>query len=132
MGDAIAVALSFTAGGYGVYITDKRLFVIQNPEHDLMMVQGVQFGAFMMDELFGTTVDVRPKTIQELERDKIFETDKNEITTLTLKKPVLLSGYLTINSGKAPVFRAYIDHKKAYQHIEQLMRTISPKLLHLE
>ncbi len=132
MGGAIAGALGSTTGGYGVYITDKRLFVIQNPDHDLTKVQGVQFGAFMMDELFGTTVDIRPKTIQELERNKIFETDRNEITALTLKKPVLLSGYLTINSGKAPVFRVYIDHKKAYQHIEQLMRTFSPELLHQE
>ena len=106
--------------------------MIQNPDLDLTKPQGVQFGAFMMDELFGTTVDIRPKTIQELEKYKVFESDKKDITALELKKPVLLSGYLTINTGKAPAFRVYIDHKKAYQHLEQLMKTFSPEVLHLE
>ena len=132
MGGSIAGALGSTTGGYGVYATDKRLFVIQNPDLDLTKPQGVQFGAFMMDELFGTTVDIRPKTIQELEKYKVFESDKKDITALELKKPVLLSGYLTINTGKAPAFRVYIDHKKAYQHLEQLMKTFSPEVLHLE
>lgn len=86
----------------------------------------------MMGELFGTTVDIRPKTIRELEQFKVFESDKTEITALDLKKPVLLSGYLTIKTGKAPAFRVYIDHKKAYLHIEQLMKTFFPEVLHLE
>jgi PAS domain S-box-containing protein len=132
MGGAIAGALGSTTGGYGVYATDRRLFVIQNPDLDVKKPQGVQFSAFMMDELFGTTVDTHPKTIQELEKFKIFESDKKEITALELKKPVLLSGYLTINTGKAPAFRVYIDHKKAYQHLEQLMKTFSPEVLRLE
>ncbi|MEI8330750.1 MAG: hypothetical protein WCF90_03735 [Methanomicrobiales archaeon] len=67
----------------------------------------------MMDELFGTTVEIHPKTIQELEQYKIFGSDKNELPAITLKKPVLLPVYLTISSGKAPVFRACIDHKKS-------------------
>jgi PAS domain S-box-containing protein len=132
MGGAIAGAIGSTTGGYGVYATDKRLFVIQNPDLDATKPQGVQFSAFMMDELFGTTVDIRPKTIQELEQFKVFESDKTEITALDLKKPVLLAGYLTIKTGKAPAFRVYIDHKKAYLHIEQLMKTFSPEVLHLE
>ena len=132
MGGAIAGALGSTTGGYGVYATDKRLFVIQNPDLDVTKPQGVQFSAFMMDELFGTTIDTHPKTIQQLEKFKVFESDKTEITSLELKKPVLLSGYLTIKTGKAPAFRVYIDHKKAYQHLEQLMKTFSPKVLHLE
>jgi PAS domain S-box-containing protein len=132
MGGAIAGALGSTTGGYGVYATDKRLFVIQNPDLDVTKPRGVQFSAFMMDELFGTMVDTRPKTIQDLEKFKIFESDKKDITVLELKKPLLLSGYLTISTGKAPAFRVYIDHKKAYQHLEQLMKTFSPEVLHLE
>jgi len=132
IGGAIAGAFGSTTGGYGVYATDKRLFVIQNPDLDITKSQGVQFGAFMMGELFGTDVDIRPKSIQELEQYKVFESDKKEITSLELKKPVLLSGYLTINNGKEPAFRVYIDHKKAYQHLEQLMKTFYPEVLHLE
>jgi PAS domain S-box-containing protein len=132
MGGAIAGAIGSTTGGYGVYATDKRLFVIQNPELDVTKPQGVQFGAFMMNELFGTTVDTRQKSVQELEKYKVFESDKQEITAIVLKKPVLLSGYLTINTKKFPAFRVYIDHKKAYQHLEQLMKTFSPEVLLLE
>ncbi len=131
-GGAIAGALGSTSGGYGVYATDKRLFVIQNPDLDIANLQGVRFGTLMINELFGTTIDTLPKSIAELEKYKVFEAKKKEITALELKKPVLLSGYLTINTVKSPAFRVYIDHKKAYQHLEQLMNTFFPEVLHLE
>lgn len=41
MGGAIAGAIGSTTGGYGVYATDKRLFVIQNPDLDATKPQGV-------------------------------------------------------------------------------------------
>ena len=131
-GGAIAGAIGSATGGYGVYVTTRRLLVIRNPDLDVSKPQGVQFSTFMMDELFGTTIDTRPKSIQELEKYRVFEANIKDITALELKKPVLLSGYMTIIMGKDTVFRVYIDHKKAYQHLEQLMKTFSPEVLHLE
>jgi PAS domain S-box-containing protein len=132
MGGAIAGALGSTTGGFGIYATDKRLFVIHNPDLDIAKLQGVQFGTLMINELFGTTIDTLPKSIEELEKYKVFEAEKKEITALELKKPLLLSGYLTINTGNKPAFKVYIDHKKAYQHLEPLLNAFFPEVLHLE
>jgi PAS domain S-box-containing protein len=132
VGGAIAGALGSSTGGFGVYATSKRMFVIRNPDLNPESGQGVQFGAFMMDELFGTTVDTRQKSIKDLELQRIFEAEKEAIEKIELKKPVLLSGYLTIILKDKSSFRIYIDHKKSYSHIEQLMKSFSPEILKLE
>jgi hypothetical protein len=86
----------------------------------------------MMDELFGTTVDTRQKSIADLEKLRIFEAEIGQIERLDLKKPVLLSGYLTITLKDKSSFRIYIDHKKAFGHIEQLIRSFSKDNLKIE
>ncbi len=98
LGGAIAGAIGSSTGGYGVYATSRRLFVIRNPDLNAESGQGVQFGTFMMDELFGTTVDTRQKSIKDLERLEIYTAEKADITNIELKKPVLLSGFLTITT----------------------------------
>jgi PAS domain S-box-containing protein len=132
VGGAIAGAIGSTTGGYGVYATDQRVFVIRNPDLDAEKAQGVQFGTFIMDELFGMTVDTRQKTIKELERLKVFEAWKKDIVSINMKKPVLLSGSLTFAVDKAGSFRVYIDHKKSYTHLEQLMQSFCPEKVKLE
>jgi PAS domain S-box-containing protein len=132
MGGAIAGAIGSSTGGYGVYATNKRVFVIRNPDLDAEKSQGVQFSTFIMDELFGMTVDTRQKSIKDLERLKIFEANKKDIISITLKRPVLLSGYLTFMVDKAGSFRVYIDHKKSFTHLEQLMQSFCPEKIKVE
>jgi PAS domain S-box-containing protein len=132
VGGAIAGAIGSTTGGYGVYATDQRVFVIRNPDLNAEKLQGVQFSTFIMDELFGMTIDTRQKSIKELERLKVFEAWKKDITKIGMKKPVLLSGYLTFTVEKSGSFRIYIDHKKAFTHIEQLMQSFCPEKIRVE
>jgi PAS domain S-box-containing protein len=132
VGGAIAGAIGSSTGGYGVYATDQRVFVIRNPDLDAEKSQGVQFGTFIMDELFGMTVDTRQKSIKDLEKLKVFEAWKKDIVRINMKKPVLLSGYLTFNVDKAGSFRVYIDHKKSFTHLEQLMQAFCPDKIKME
>jgi PAS domain S-box-containing protein len=132
VGGAIAGAIGSTTGGYGVYATDQRVFVIRNPDLDAEKSQGVQFGTFIMDELFGMTVDTRQKSIKDLERLKVFEAWKKDIVSINMKKPVLLSGYLTFMVHNVGSFRVYIDHKKSFTHLEQLMQAFCPDKIKME
>lgn len=133
VGGAIAGAIGSSTGGYGVYATDKRVFVIRNPDLDAGKSDAsVQFSTFIMDELFGMSVDTRQKSIKELEKLKVFEAAKKDIIKIGLKKPVLLSGYLTFTVDKAGSFRVYIDHKKSFTHIEQLMQSFCPEKILVE
>lgn len=132
LGGAIAGAIGSSTGGYGIYATSRRLFVIRTPDPGAGGEQGVQFGTLMMDELFGTTVDTRQRSIKELEEREIFMAEKEDIVKIELKKPVLLSGYLTISTVDRGSFRVYIDHKKSFAHIEQLMKSFSPENLKIE
>jgi len=129
MGGAIAGAIGSAVGGYGVYATNKRLFVIHNPALDARRNDSIQFGAFIIDELFGTNVDTRPRTIEELEYHKVFEVWRKDITRIELKKPRLLAGFLVLNTVHGESFRVYVDHNKAFVHLEQLIRMFYPELL---
>ena len=132
MSGAIAGAIGSSTGGYGVYVTSQRLFVIRNPELDIDNPQGVQFGTFIMDELFGTTVDTRPRSIPDLEKSPVFVAKKEDITKIDMKKPVLLSGYLAITMKNGGSFRIYVDHKKAFSHIEKILQDFYPEILRAE
>jgi PAS domain S-box-containing protein len=132
VGGAIAGAIGSSTGGYGVYATDQRVFVIRNPNLDAERSQELRFGTFILDELFGMMVDTSEKSIRELEKLKVFEANKKDIVSISLKKPVLLSGYLTFTIDTAGSFRIYIDHKKAFTHLEQLMQSFCPEKVRVE
>jgi PAS domain S-box-containing protein len=129
---AIAGALGSTTGGYGIYATDQRIFVIHNPELDATQSKEMQFGEFLMDELFGTTVDTNPRTIAELESMKVFEVTRKDILTIELKKPMLFAGHITFSIRSGEVFRVYTDHKKAFIHLEQLLKLHFPEIIQIE
>ena len=132
MSGSIAGAIGSTTGGYGVYATDQRLFVIHNPELDANRSDGISFGTFIIDELFGTTVDIRPRMIEELEHHKVIQIWRRDITSIEVKKPMLLAGYIVFKTRTGEAFRIYIDHKKAFTHIDQLLRLFYPEILKIE
>jgi PAS domain S-box-containing protein len=129
MGGAIAGAIGSAVGGYGVYATNQRLFVVYNPTLDARRNDSIQFGAFILDELFGTNVDTRPRSIEDLEFQKVFEVWRKDITSIELKKPRLLAGSLIVTTAQGETFRVYIDHKKAFTHLDQLLRLFYPAIL---
>jgi len=129
---AIAGAIGSTTGGYGVYATDQRLFIIHNKALDATNPNGVQFGTFILDELFGTTVDTTPRSLVELEKEKVYELWRKDIVTIELKKPLLFAGYITFRTRSGEAIRIYIDHKKAFIHLDQLIRMFYPEIMRIE
>lgn len=132
VGGAIAGAIGSATGGYGVYATDKRLLVVHNPELDASRNEGVQFGEFIMDELFGTNVDMRPRSIKDLEKIKVFEVWRNDIKSIEMKTPRFLAGFLIIRTASGGSYRIYIDHKKAFDHLEQLLNLFYPNVVRID
>jgi PAS domain S-box-containing protein len=129
---AIAGAIGSTTGGYGVYATDQRLFIIHNKKLDATNPNGVQFGAFILDELFGTTVDTTPRSIEELAKEPVYELARKDIITIEMKKPLLFAGYINFRTRSGESIRIYIDHKKAFMHLDQLLRMFYPEILRIE
>jgi len=131
-GGSIAGAIGSAVGGYGVYVTDRRLFVIHNPFLDARRDDSIGFGEFILGELFGTNVDTRPREMDELERHKVFEVWKKDITRMELKRPKLLAGSLNITTTAGGKFRVYIDHIRAFDHLEQVLKMAYPDILEAE
>ena len=131
---AIAGLIPSPPRGYGIYATNKRLFVIQNPDFDLSKPKGMQYGPYVLDDLFGTrtTIDNRPKTIDTIEKLLVYEITKQDLVTIELMNPVLLPGFLTLYNKTGESFRMFIDHKTAFLQIEHLIKSFYPEILRLE
>jgi PAS domain S-box-containing protein len=131
---AIAGLIPSPPRGYGIYATNKRLFVIQNPDFDLSKPKGMQYGPYVLDDLFGTrtTIDSRPKTIDTIEKLLVYEIAKQDLVTIELMNPVLLPGFLTLYNKTGESFRMFIDHKTAFLQIEHLIKSFYPEILRLE
>jgi PAS domain S-box-containing protein len=131
---AITGLIPSPSRGYGIYATNKRLFVIQNPDFDLSKPKGMQYGPYVLDDLFGTrtTIDSRPKTIDTIEKLLVYEIAKQDLVTIELMNPVLLPGFLTLYNKTGESFRMFIDHKTAFLQIEHLIKSFYPEILRLE
>ncbi len=131
---AIAGLIPTPPRGYGIYATNKRLFVIQNPDFDLSKPKGMQYGPYVLDDLFGTrtTIDNRPKTIDTIEKLLVYEIAKQDLVTIELMNPVLLPGFLTLYNKTGGSFRMFIDHKTAFLQIEHLIKSFYPEILRME
>jgi PAS domain S-box-containing protein len=129
-----AGVVSSSGKGYGIYATNRRLFVIQNPDFDLSKPRGIQYEPFGLDDLFGTkaTIDNRPRTIETLEKLMIYEISKDNLKTIELMNPRLLPGFLTLYNKAGESFRMFIDHKTAFSQIEHLIKSFYPEILQLE
>jgi hypothetical protein len=128
---SIAGAIGANSGGYGIYATTIRVFVIRNPELDVSNPDGVKFGTFIMSEFFGTMIDTSPRSIASLEQSHIFEAAKESLNVIELKKPVMLAGSVTFRTKTGGSLRVYIDHKKSYVQIEELMKAFSPEVVRI-
>jgi hypothetical protein len=126
--------ISPSGQGYGIYATNRRLFVIQNPDFDLSRLKGIQYDPFGLDDLFGTraTIDNRPRPIETIEKLRIYEISKEDLKTIELMIPRLLPGFLTLYTKSGESFRMFIDHKTAFSQIEHLIKSFYPEILQLE
>lgn len=108
-------------GGYGIYVTNKRIFILKNEKHVFGHPKGPAIGGFVYAELFGRTMDRMKRTIAELEVYKEFEIGKEDIDEIILKKPVLLSGHITFVKTDGEVIKLFIDHKNVYEPVKHLL-----------
>ena len=120
----IAGSIGANLGGYGVYVTDRRLFIIKNQEHVYGHPMGPKFSGFIKEELFGGTVDSRAKAIDKLET---IEIPKDEILMIELKKPMMLSGFIAFTTLNRENPRLFIDHKRVYDSLRVLMLKFYPE-----
>ncbi len=126
-GADLAGAIGSNVGGYGIYASDKRLFILKNQKHVFGHPQGPALGGFVKEELFGGTVDESVKTIEELEIYKEMEIQKEDVLKIELKRPVLLSGSLSIATRTGEPVRLFIDHKSLFAPLRRIMLKFDPE-----
>ncbi|HTY16084.1 MAG TPA: hypothetical protein VMC42_10315 [Methanoregulaceae archaeon] len=120
----IAGSIGANMGGYGVYVTNRRLFIVKNQELVYGHPKGPGLGGFIKEELFGGTVAKGTGTIDHLET---IEIPKDEILMIDLKKPMMLSGFVAFTTLNKENPRLFIDHKQVYDSLRVLMLKFCPE-----
>ena len=132
--EAITGLVPSPSRGYGIYATNKRLFIIQNPDGNSSNPTGMPYIPHVLDDLFGSrsSIDNRHKTIETIEKLLVYEIEKQDLITIELMHPVLLPGFLTLYNKTGESFRIFIDHKTAFLQLEQLIKSFHPEILRME
>jgi tetratricopeptide (TPR) repeat protein len=123
----IAGAIGTNVGGYGIYVTDRRVFILKSQKHIFGHPKGPAIGGFVYAELFGRTMDSMKRAIGDLEVYKEIEIEKKDLQQICMKKPVFLSGYLSFVTNDGDVLKLNIDHKNVYEPVRQLMLKFYPE-----
>jgi len=126
-GKDLAGAMGTNVGGYGIYVTDRRVFILKSQKHVFGHPKGPAIGGFVYAELFGRTMDSLKRTIGDLEVYKEIEIEKTALQQISMKRPVLLSGYISFVTNDGEVLKIYIDHKNVYEPVRQLMLKFCPE-----
>lgn len=123
----IAGAIGTNVGGYGIYVTDRRIFILKNQKHVFGHPKGPAIGGFVYAELFGRTMDSMKRTIADMEVYKEVEIEKKDLQQICMKKPVFLSGYILFVTTDGDILKMNIDHKNVYEPVRQLMLRFCPE-----
>lgn len=125
----ISGVIGTNVGGYGIYVTDRRIFIIKNERHVFGHPKGPAIGGFLYAELFGRTMDRMKRNIEELEVYKDIEIGKKDLEHIIMKRPVLLTGHISFVKRNAEVYKLFIDHKNVYDPIRHLMLKFYPEIV---
>jgi hypothetical protein len=60
---------------------------------------------------------------------KVFEVWRRDIVSIDLKTPRFLAGFLIIRIASGGSFRIFVDHKKAFNHLEHLLNLSYPSVI---
>ena len=130
-GKDLAGAIGTNVGGYGIYVTDRRIFILKNQKHVFGHPKGPAIGGFVYAELFGRTIDNVNRAIGDLEVYKEIELEKKDLKQINMKRPVLLSGYISFVTNDGEIIKIYIDHKSVYEPVRHLMLKFCPEKLRI-
>jgi len=131
--------------GYGVYITDRRVIGIKKPEQFAKAVGGAIAGA-VIGKILGfeapwavssalgrnLTNDETSRLLEELEKNKDFEVNRQDITLVQLKEPFFTQlGQLAIfvKGEKTTNIAIRFSKDKVFEMLKEMFKTHFPEAL---
>jgi len=123
--------------GYGVYATNKRIFGTRNSsirgKSNAVAFLGGVIGHMILDKTTNILKDDSIKTIDELERNKDFEANKEDIVLIEWKKVSLWDGgRLSIKTKSKEEFIVGGDGKQEFEYLLSLMQKFYPEVLKIK
>jgi hypothetical protein len=118
--------------GYGIYVTNKRLFGVRN-----WKAFASYMGAALLSPAMGLVILNQPsdegaRTIQKLEQEKDFVLIKEEISKLEILKPgFITNGYLKITQKSGKYVKIRFHGRSEFEMIKDLMNAFNSEAVKL-
>lgn len=125
----------FSIGGYGIYVTDKRLFGVKGSLKESLKdaAKGSLLDILILPNIsLSMTAQQVTKAIEELENKKDIEMIKENISQIELKKPSALGfrgGRLEIRTKDGKSVQISFPYMTEFKKLKNLMETFAPELL---
>lgn len=115
--------------GYGIYVTNVRLFGVKNRKAGVGWLVGAASGSAGVARRLSEKLskEENTKTISELFENKDFEIRKDQITAIEVTKPRFAFGHLTITSKTGDSRSIKIGEKHIYEQVRALMEAFFPE-----
>ena len=127
VGSTVPGAIRSESWKYGLYATDQRLFVVENLEKAKGSVP-LPAMPFIVQKIFGSKADDRPRSLQELIRHKVFEIPRREIDSVRISPEGISVGCIVIAMKNGESFQLLIARKQALSHMDWIFRNFYPEV----
>lgn len=115
---------------YGLYFTTTRLFGIDPGKNGGSTFTGTLAGYVEGQLMPNLSQEESAKVIANLDRVKDFAMGKEQIQSIELKRPGLLSsGHIVIHSNNGASVKIALRHKIAYDRLMQITTVFSPGIV---
>ncbi len=115
--------------GYGIYVTNMRIFGVRNRKAGIGWLVGTAAGGALgargLSEKMSREDNTR--TISELFENKNIEIRKDQIATIEVTKPRFAFGHLNITSKTGESTSVKIGEKHVYEQVRALMEAFFPE-----
>jgi len=127
-GRTVPDAIRAESWKYGLYATDRRLFIVDDQMEKAKGPVPLPAMPFIVHKIFGGKADVRPRTLDDLVRHKVFEIPRREIASLKITPHEISVGCLEVTMKDGTVLRLLFARRQALSHMDWIFQHFYPEI----
>ncbi len=113
---------------YGLYATDRRLFVVDDKMEGVTGPVPLPAMPFIVHKIFGGKADVRPRSLEDLVQHKVFEIPRGEIASVRISPQEIAVGCLEIFMKDGGSLRLLVARRQALSHMDWIFQHFYPEI----
>jgi len=112
---------------YGLYATDKRLFVVESLDAAAGSVS-LPAMPFIVQKIFGGRADEQQRSLQELAAHKVLVIPRRDIASIKVSPQEVSVGCIIVTMKSGETFHILLARKQALSHVDWILHNFYPEI----